>query len=70
MVSILMVDGQQMQVGCIKFAAALGAYPAVDFEGLLPVSLDRGALRPHPADQFIGFFLGHRPYGARSAGFS
>lgn len=70
MVSILMVDGEQMQVGRIEFSTALGAYPTVELEGLLPISLHSRAFRPHPADQFIGFLLGHCLYGAGSAGFS
>jgi hypothetical protein len=68
MVSIFMVDCQEMQVGCVKFATAFGAYPSVELQGLLPVRLHSGAFRPHPADQFIGFFPGECLYGAGSAG--
>ena len=68
MVAVFMVNGQQMQVGRIKFATALGTDPAVQFKGLLPVRFNSGAFRPHPADQFIGFFLGNCLYGTGPLG--
>lgn len=56
-VAIFMVHGQEMQVGEVELAAALGANPPVELQGTLPIIIHCLLLPFHCPHQLVQLLL-------------
>lgn len=58
MIPVPMVHREEVQIGEIELAAALGADPPMYLQGLLPVIGGRGLLSPHAPHHLVKLRLG------------